>query len=42
MTKIQKHCFSIAVKTSNYLLAVKLALIANREGGNYVYLDNVL
>lgn len=41
MTKIQKNCFSIAVKTSNYLLAVKLALIANKEGGDYVYIDNV-
>jgi hypothetical protein len=41
MTKIQKNCFNIAVKTKNYLLAVKLALIANREGGDYVYLDNV-
>jgi len=40
LTKVQTHCITLAIKRADITLAVKLALMANVEGGNYVYLDN--
>ena len=39
-SKVQTHCIKVAMKTGNVKTAVHIALMANVEGGNMVYLDN--
>ena len=39
-SKVQLHCIKVTIKTGNIKTAVQIALMANIEGGNMVYLDN--
>ena len=39
-SKVQLHCIKVAIKAGTIKTAVHIALMANVEGGNLVYLDN--
>ena len=40
MTKVQAQCIKIAAKKGNIELVTKLALLANLENGNEVFINN--
>ena len=40
MTKAIERLMNVAIKQGNLKTVVRLALVANQEGGGYVYLDN--